>query len=332
MDHEFSAAMSLLPPMLQTPLLLLSEPLTREVTEIRLRVGCPPFVRVRGREQEVPNAPLLTKTEAETFFLRLCGGAVYAHRDEIAAGFLTVNGIRVGLCGHAVAQNGGILSLDEPNAFVIRVARRHEGIARPLLPYLQSETGFHSTLLFGPPLSGKTTLLRDLASAAASLGTTTAVIDERCELFCTSAPCLDVFAGYPRAAGVEQAVRLFSPALIVFDELGREEDVRCLRLAAGTGASVFATAHAENFAALQKRELLSDALRGGFFTRFVGLDAGEHVGQITGIYGEEGEKLESDRADLCYGGLSDAGQEQGERLCRTGTLPFRFLHVSPHGA
>ena len=333
MDERFFKAASLLPSRLRDELFCLPDDLTAETTEIRVRVDTPPSLRVRGRTHRLLNIPAVSAKEMEELFLHLCRGAVYAHADEIAAGFVTApGGIRVGLCGRAVTKNGVITSVTDLSAFNIRIARQHAGAAAPLLPLLSDGNGIRTALLFGPPLSGKTTLLRDLASSFASRGVSVAAVDERRELFDRSAFCLDVLSGYPRKQGIEQAVRLFSPELIVFDELGSEEDVSCLTLAAGTGAAVITTAHAADFKSLCSRRLLSDAVKGGFFSRFVRLSAGEHPGRITEIYDGEGKRLESGGADNGHGGISSAGTAEGKPMYAESAFACTPLHLSSHGA
>ena len=48
------------------------------------------------------------------------------------------------------------------SSFNIRIARQKIGIAEPLLPYLY-QSRWLNTMVIGPPQTGKTTLLRDVA-------------------------------------------------------------------------------------------------------------------------------------------------------------------------
>ncbi|MCI4140169.1 stage III sporulation protein AA, partial [Bacillus vallismortis] len=66
------------------------------------------------------------------------------------------------------------------------IARQKLGIAEPLLPYLFQDS-LLNTLIIGPPQTGKTTLLRDLArlSSTGKNGMSpakTGIVDERSEI------------------------------------------------------------------------------------------------------------------------------------------------------
>ena len=77
-------------------------------------------------------------------------------------------------------------------------------------------------LVVGPPSSGKTTFLRDVARSL-SLGRfgpsrRVAVVDERGELGGYDlGPNADVLRGYPKAAGLDAAIRTLSPEVAVLD-------------------------------------------------------------------------------------------------------------------
>lgn len=88
---------------------------------------------------------------------------MYTLEEELKKGYVTIRGYhRVGLAGRVITENGGVKGLRDIASFNIRIARQKLGIAEPLLPYLYQDSWLN-TLIIGPPQTGKTTLLRDLA-------------------------------------------------------------------------------------------------------------------------------------------------------------------------
>ena len=300
MDKSFSSAISFLPPRIQRYMFDIPEKLTENASEIRLRLDSPIALTVKGRTVllTIGDPPRIDREAMEESFLRLCRNSVYSHSSEISNGYVTLkNGHRVGICGRAVTENDRITAVSDISAMNNRISRRHRDAAKGLSELLCNENGISSALIFGPPLSGKTTVLREIAADFARLGARVAVIDERRELFEHSYSCLDVFCGYPRKRGIEQAVRLFSPDLIIFDELGNKDDLEGLLKAVNTGAAVITTAHGANHASLKRRQYISEAVNGGIFRYFIELQNGEKVGKIKQIYGEDGEKIEGTCSD-----------------------------------
>ncbi len=313
MDNSFSSAASVLPPRLQRYLLSVPDKLTREASEIRLRTDSLIALTVRGKTVLLTDgdAPRTDRETMEEIFLRLCRNSVYSHRDEIASGYVTApGGHRVGICGRAVTQNGIITSVADISSLNIRISRRHAETAEELMRLLIGRNAVSSFLLYGPPLSGKTTVLRELAYGLAKKGVRVAVVDERRELAEHSSVCMDVFSGYPRKQGIEQALRLFSPEVIVFDELGNRDDTDSLLAAVNAGAAVITTAHAPDIDSLKGRKFMHDAVCGGIFNYFIQLTSGERPGRIAAIYDGDGVRIEDCCNDNCYGGDAFSGADK----------------------
>ncbi len=280
MDKDFECAISLLPEELRACKNCLKNS-TNNVTEIRIRSGKAISFTELGRQIQ---SKLVTDAKTvENIFVRLCGNSVFAHQEDIKNGYISLdNGIRVGICGSAVLDDIGIKNISQITGLNIRVARYIKGASRQILPYIIQEERIRNTLVFGPPLSGKTTVLRDLICQLSDLGKKVAVIDERRELSVVRDACIyaDFFVGYPRKTGIEQAIRCFSPDVIIFDELGNGDDIDGLFAAIDTGVAIITTAHGESIEALKRRKLLKSAMDEKIFDLAVQLGTDENIGKI----------------------------------------------------
>jgi hypothetical protein len=74
-----------------------------EWEELHLRVGRDASVTVGGENRRV--GVRLTREEMDALVVRLCEGSLYAYRESINQGYLTLEGgIRVGICGRALME------------------------------------------------------------------------------------------------------------------------------------------------------------------------------------------------------------------------------------
>ncbi|MBO5797303.1 MAG: Flp pilus assembly complex ATPase component TadA, partial [Clostridia bacterium] len=136
----------------------------------------------------------------------------------------------------------------------------------------------HSLLICGQPASGKTTLLRDLICRLATgiSPRRLTVVDERGELLLDNDQPCEVLLGYPKAVGIEQALRTLSPEGIVFDELGSEEEVKAVLQCLNSGVAAICTLHADGIESLKRRPAARAALQSGAF-EYVALLSGRRA-------------------------------------------------------
>ena len=227
------------------------------VAEIRLRSGRPAVcVEISGKMM-VCSEPFSAR-EISDVFAEICGYSVYSYENDIARGFVTINGgHRVGISGTCVYKNGKIETIRDISGLNIRVAHEVKGCADGLADMLFSDKP-RSLLLGGVPMSGKTTVLRDLARRL-SERFRVAVIDSRGEISATvkGTPSFDVglntdvLCGCDKTDGILMALRALSPEIIICDEIG--DDERAIEQCAFCGAKIIASAHAGDFAELSKR-------------------------------------------------------------------------------
>ena len=158
----------------------------------------------------------------------------------------------------------------------MRIPHAVPGCADALLPQLLRD-GFCSTLSLSPPGNGKTTLLRECVRRLSDMGTRISLMDERGEIAAVQnrAPQFDVGAntdvmtGGQKAACCMMLLRAMRPDVLAFDEISAPEDIEAIRIAAGCGVALLATAHAQSVAALRHRALYRALLDEHIFRRAV---------------------------------------------------------------
>ena len=218
------------------------------IAEIRLRAGRPAvLVTVSGKSLRCSD--ILTRSDIEDCFLELCRHSVHSFSREIAEGYITLDGgHRAGFCGTAVMRNGELETLRDISSIDLRLAHEIKGCAQELYQAAFAD-GLHSLLIAGKPLSGKTTMLRDLTRLLGEAHRV-ALIDSRSEIAAVydGTPTLDVglntdvLNGYPRAEGMLTALRTLSPEVIICDEIGNDHEAaeQCLNC----GVKLIAAIHA----------------------------------------------------------------------------------------
>lgn len=251
--------------------------------EIRLRRGR--VCTVSCGAENYPTGIVLQKDELEQLFQTVCGGGMYAHREQINEGYLTLpGGIRVGVCGHAAIADGRIIGVSNITGLVFRIPRELSFCVLPVIDRYFGDTyreiGGIPTggmLLYAPPGGGKTTLLRQLARGFASppYYLRTVVVDSREELFCPWEPSgdlnADVLSGYPHGIGIGIAVRSLGAQIVLCDEIGGDEDARAILAVSNCGVPLVATAHAGSLDELLSRPGIRDLHRAGVFSLYAGI-------------------------------------------------------------
>ena len=252
------------------------------VEEIRLRAGREASLTMGGRN--IMTSLVLTAETLTAILVHMCGGSLYAFDQTIREGYISLpEGIRVGVAGRAVCEEGRIIGVCEITGLCIRLPHVHRDVGGEMCRLLrrlnQGRRGPQGILIYAPPGVGKTTLLRGVAvglSGGDGLPPLrTVVVDTRGELgFETEGRglCLDILRGYPRARGVEIATRTLSAQVIICDEIGDTEEALSLISIHHGGVPLVATAHGGSVNEILRRTGLRLLHEARLFGAYVGIN------------------------------------------------------------
>ncbi len=253
-----------------------------EMCEIRLRAGRQIALEtVKGR---VTLDKIVTAQDINECIKIFCIYSVHSYEKEIQNGYITLKGgHRAGFCGTAVIKDGKLEGIKDISSINLRIAREVSGCGERLSEVVFSED-FHGLLIAGKPMSGKTTVLRDLCRIIGNKNKL-AVIDSRGEIAAVYGGIpqndigtfTDVLNGYGKTEGIEIATRTLSPEYIACDEITGEED--SVKMCLNSGVKIIFTLHCGNIEQAKK----SKTAKTGAISHIAFL--GGKLGQVTEIIG-----------------------------------------------
>ena len=265
-----------LPSSVRQELEALPDAVTGEIEEIRLRCG--QHVRLQTAKGEKIISHIVTAEELVKILNSLIKYSYYAYEEDLAKGFVTIEGgHRVGICGKAVVKNGQTSLIKEISSMNIRFAKEFKGCSDKIASYLVGGDGRPlSTLIVSPPGCGKTTMLRDICRSLSSRRLKIAVCDERSEIagMYNSQPSFDlgprtdVLDGAAKAQGIQMLIRSMSPDVIITDEIGKKEDLEAARQCLSSGVALITSIHGSRQEALNKSEI-APLITSSFFENII---------------------------------------------------------------
>lgn len=195
---------------------------------------------------------------------KLTGDSVYAYLDELSNCYITAaGGHRAGITGTAVIRHGEIAGIRDVSGIYFRIAAEHIGCSDEIMSVISGNSGVFGTVIAAPPGKGKTTILRDAARRFSSDGKKVCIIDERREIAGTyggrpsfTLGFCDILDGFPKASGIERAVRVLSPDIVIFDEIGNVREAEACAQAMNSGCAFLTSVHAGSAAEALKRTCL----------------------------------------------------------------------------
>lgn len=257
------------------------------IKEIVLNYGFPIEIYTRNGSTEIGKDKLCL-SDIQEAFASVCEYSVHAYKDEICEGFVTAEGgLRVGICGTAVYENKNIIGIKNISGLNIRIPHEIKECSFEISEYANKG----GILIIGPPCSGKTTLLRDLARYLGGLNKTV-IVDERMEIagVYRGKPCFDVGAslvlnGFLKSDGIKFASRSLAPDYIICDEFGDENDISSAVYAMKSGVKIIASIHALDKNDFLEKPFSDEIISKNIFSTFVFLNRNF---EITGIFDKKG--------------------------------------------
>ena len=276
-----------------------------KLTEIRMRLnkrlvvfvsGKPYYLAVDGITNVKEKAIIVSREMIYNTIKRASERSLYAVNNQLKQGFLTVlGGIRLGICGEVVVENGKIQTIKNFSSINIRIAREVKNCSLNILEYILAG-GFNNTLIISPPGCGKTTLIRDILYQMSLRSYTYNVLlaDERYEIAnCFNGkPTLDVgdftdvISGIEKSYAFDCGLRSMGPDILVTDEIATKDDISSVLRISNSGVKLLASIHAKDIDQLKNKKDFEEILSQKVFKRFVVLGLSRGVGTVEGVYDE----------------------------------------------
>ncbi len=279
--------------------------------EIRLRINSPVeiknisgdyFLDVNKKSRDIPNDYyLIKKSDIDETIAKLTLNSIHAFEKEMQSGYITIEGgHRVGLGGDCVYDKDRFIGFKNITSLNIRIAREFKGCSEKYLKYIiNNNDRIYNTLIVGPPLSGKTTLIRDIARCLSDgikelnfSGCDITLVDERGEISSIYngiaqmyvGKRTDILAYCMKKEGFAMSIRALSPKVIISDELGSKDDFEIIQYALKSGVNIITTSHGYDIEDIKRNIYLKDIIENNFFERIVILNSRKFPSKIKQIY------------------------------------------------
>lgn len=257
-----------------------------DTVEIRLRINSLILIKKIKSSFFLDDNYRVSKRDIDDTVANLTRNSIHAFEKEIKSGYITIEGgHRVGLGGDCIYDGDSFKGFKNITSLNIRIAREYPGCSENYIKYfINSSKNIYNTLIIGPPLSGKTTFIRDLCSNLSDgtnspyfEGCDITLIDERGEISAiyNGIPQMyvgcrtDILSYCMKKEGFVMGIRALSPRVIISDELGSKDDFEILQYALKSGVNIITTAHGFSLDDVKKNLYMKTIIDNNFFDRAI---------------------------------------------------------------
>ena len=261
------------------------ENLKNEITEIRIRVGKPIILKTRNKDIIINYK--IDPEEILDLLGRICENSIYAYKNQICEGFLTIKGgHRIGITGTCVIENQKISNIKYISSLNFRIAREVKGCSQKILKDIidQEHNTIYNTLIVSPPGKGKTTILRDTIRNISNgipemnfRGKICGVVDERGEIAAMYKGIpqndigirTDVIENVSKYNGMQILIRAMGPEVIACDEIGTKEDIEAIQYAINSGVKGIFTMHGSNMTSVKSNSEINKIIESKLIEKII---------------------------------------------------------------
>jgi len=273
----------------------------RKLQEIRLRAGKPVvvlysakkyFLSDDGLTLDKKKAFYIDEKQIENTLMSACHHSLHSFSRQLSQGYLSpFDGVRIGVCGHAVYNKNEIVSFKDIYSLNIRIPHQVEICTKELIEILLHPLS--NILVMAPPGRGKTTFLRDLILQSSFLENPPNILlaDERGEIagcvegknsFDIGCFC-DVITYADKIFAFSSGIRTMTPDVVVCDEIC-ERDVVKIKEIAESGVKIFCSMHGKEIENIKSKDNFK--IFSGIFDRYVFL-SDKTIGKVEFVFDEK---------------------------------------------
>ncbi len=279
-----------------------------DTVEIRLRINSLILIKKTRTYFFLDDTYRVSKRDIDETVANITRNSIHAFEKEIKSGYITIEGgHRVGIGGDCIYDRDGFKGFKNITSLNIRIAREFPGCSENYIKYFISfSKNIYNTLIIGPPLSGKTTFIRDLCSILSDgtknpdfEGCDITLIDERGEISAiyNGIPQMyvgcrtDILSYCMKKEGFIMGIRALSPKVIISDELGSKDDFEILQYALKSGVNIITTAHGFSLDDVKKNLYMKEIIDSNFFDRAIILKNSKKPCAVKEIYDFERNRV-----------------------------------------